>query len=158
MPKAAIDISMIGDKELLKQLARLSTPASQKKAIRPALRKSAKRIKPRVLANLSGSPVAPRTGRLLAAMAAEKVHAIGRSRTVIGAGFDLPSRESLGIDPSDKYFYPIAVEYGHVRGAGKSAAPPRPYIRPAVDSNRESELNQIGADIGKGIIKQAAKK
>ncbi len=158
MARPAIDISLVGDKELLKQLANLGKPATQKKAVRPALRKSAKRIKPRVLANLSGSPVAPHTGRLLAAMAAQKVHAIGRSRTVIGAGFDMPTRESLGIDPSDKYYYPIAVEYGHVRGAGKSAAPPRPYIRPAVDSNRESELNQIGKDIGKGIEKQAAKK
>ncbi len=158
MPRAAIDISLAGDKELLKQLANLGKPSTQKKAVRPALRKSAKRIKPRVLANLSGSPVSPKTGRLLAAMAAEKIHALTRSRGIIGAGFDLPNRESLGIDPSDKYFYPFAVEYGHVRGAGKSAAPPHPFIRPAVDDNREQELNLIAADIGKGIIKQAAKK
>ncbi len=158
MARPAIDISLVGDKALLKQLANLGKPATQKKAVRPALRKSAKRIKPRVVANLSGHPVATRTGRLRAAFAAEKIHGLPRSRVIIGMGFDMPTREALGIDPSDKYYYPVAVEYGHARGAGKAAAPPHPYIRPAVDSNRESELTLIGRDIGKAIEKQAMKK
>lgn len=158
MARPAIDISLVGDKALLKQLANLGKPATQKKAVRPALRKSAKRIKSRVIANLSGHPVAPKTGRLRDAFKGEKIHALPRSRVIIGMGFDMPTRASLGIDPSEKGFYPMSLEYGHAKGAGKSAAPPHPFIRPAVDSNRESELTLIGQDIGKSIIKQAMKK
>lgn len=155
MPRPAIDISLVGDKELLKRLAALEKPATQKKAVRPALRKSAKRLKAEVLANLSGQVVTPRTGRLLGAMAAEKVHALKGGRTIIGAGFDLPTRAALGIDADDPYFYPFAVEYGH---GGPRPAPPHPFIRWAVDRNAGRELTQIGVDIGSAITKQAMRR
>ncbi len=158
MARPAIDISILGDKELEKKLAALGSEAAQKKAVRPALRKSIKRIRTRVIQHLSGLPVQPQTGRLLVGMASVKPQSLRRSRGTLGVVLPFPSREQLGIDPKDKYFYPAAVEYGHVRGAGKSAAPPHPFIRPAVDNNSERELSLIAADIGKGIIKQAMKK
>lgn len=155
MARLAIDISLTGDKELLKKLARLSTPAAQRKAVIPALRKSDKRLKSQVLANLSGGVVNPQTGRLLSAMAIQKVRAIPRSRSVIGVAFGLPTREELGISAEDEWYYPVALEYGH---GGPHPAPPHPYMRRAVDSNRERELTAIGAEIGTNIVKQALRK
>ena len=151
MARPAIDISMLGNKELEKQLARLVTPAAQKKAIRPALRKAAKRIRPKIVARVSGNPVEVQTGELRNAMATMKVKSLKRSRSLLGATLELPEGRDIRIKIN-------SVEYGHDRGAGRSAAPPHPFIRPAVDDGREQELNLIAADIGKGIIKQAAKK
>jgi len=151
MARPVIDITMIGDKELERKLARLATPASQKRAIRPSLRASAKRLKAEVVANLSGLVVSPKTGRLLTAMQAQKVGALPRSRALIGVGLPMPTRQELGIDPKDKYYYPAAVEYGH------PGAPPYPYTRGAVDRNAARELHTIGTDIGKAIEREAAK-
>ncbi|KKL84203.1 hypothetical protein LCGC14_1967130, partial [marine sediment metagenome] len=139
MAQPAVDISLLGDKELERKLARLATPAAQKKAIRPAMRKSTKRIRPRIVANVSGHPVGIVSGELLAAMSTMPVRAIKRSRTIIGAVLELPEGKDIRIKIN-------SIEYGHVRGAGRTAAPPHPFIRPAVDSNRESELARIGVD------------
>jgi len=140
-----IDISMIGDVELEKKLAALGDRATQLKAVRPSLRASAKRLKAEVVANLSGRVVQPKTGRLLAATQAQKVRALPRSRMVISVGFDFPTRIEMGIDADSKWFYPAHVEYGHPRAA------PRPFIRSAVDRNRDSEYAAIGKQIGKTI-------
>lgn len=153
---AAVDISILGDKALERKLAALGSPARQKKAVRPALRKSAKRIKAAMVQNLSGLVADPQTGALRAAMAKQKIIALRRSRGSIGVGigqpeFSMPGRADVGIDPKDPYYYPRHVEYGHPGVA------PRPYIRSAVDRNRDSELAKIGADIGKGTEKVAAK-
>lgn len=157
MAQRAIDITLAGDRQLLRRLSALEKPASQKRAVRPALRASTKRLKAVVLANLSGRVVKPVTGRLLAAMRLQKIRSIGRSRTEIGTGFAMPTREELRIDADDKYFYPIAVEFGHVKGEGRSAAPAKSFLRAAVSENRRSELIQIGRAIGKGIEREAVK-
>ena len=67
-------------------------------------------------------------------------------------GLELPQRSDLGIPEGDKYYYPLAVEYGHTN------APAHPYIRPAIDDYREEEFAKLASDIGKGIEREAAKR
>ena len=151
----AVDISMIGDKALQKMLNKLPDVAA-KAAIRPALRKSGKRLKAHVVHNLSGAVVKPHTGAWLAATIAAKVHPLKRSRRRIGVGFDMPRRIELGIDPKDKGYYPVHVEYGYIRQDGVQV-PGKAPIRSAVNSHTAEELKTIGDDIGKDIVKQAKK-
>lgn len=150
MAKPGIDITCLGDRELSRMLAKLPM-AAQKKVIRPALRKAAKRVHEYVIRNISGVPVAVRTGRYLTAWAHSKVRTASYTRNLIRLGLNWPLREELGIHPSDKFFYPTAIEYGHKR------APPHPHLRPAVDVHKQSEHRRIARDIGAGIVKQAKK-
>lgn len=148
---AGIDISMVGDKALQKKFKRLEGVA-QKRVIRKALRASAKRIKARVVAKVSGDPVGVQTGRYRQAIKAGKVKAIPRSRGRIGLGIAMPLRSELGISPDDKHYFPAALEYG------SDTAPARPHFRPAVDEHKTEELRQIGRDIGDGIEREAKRK
>jgi hypothetical protein len=150
-----IDIRMIGDKELEKLLRKLPDVAA-KAAVRPALRKSAKRLKAHVIHNLSGAVVKPHTGAWLAATIAAKVGPLKRSRVRIGTGWDMPTRAELGIDPKDTGYYPTHVEFGYTRNNGVQV-PGKSPIRSAVNDHAAAELKEIGDDIGKGIVKQAKK-
>lgn len=148
--EAFIDIKMLGDKELERALAKL--PAKNERfAVRPALQKSAKRTHAEVIKRLSGHPVTPRSGRLLAAMTAMKPKLLKGARGFLGYVLGLPTRDQLDIDPADKWFYPAIVEYGHPRAA------PRSYLRAAVDDNLAAERTAIAADIGRGIRRQWAR-
>lgn len=154
MARPIIDIRLIGDKKLIRALSKLPG-ASQKKVVRPGLRRTAKRLKGQVISNLSGDPVAPASGRWLAAAIAMPVRAMKRSRSHIGVGFAMPTREQLGIDPKDKWYRPFAVEYGtQVRAGGRGSVPELRPIRSAVDDHRQRELAMIGRDIGKGIERE----
>jgi len=152
---SAIDISVLGDKALSRALDKLAKPASQKRSIRPALRSSTYRIKQYAIENLSGAVVSPVTGAWLAAMAATPVRAFKRSRTRIGYGLPMPLRSELGIDPSDEWYYPAAVEYGYTRTerAPVTVEAKRP-LRDAIDDNKRTEYAQIGRDIGHGIERE----
>ncbi len=145
-----VDISVLGDKELSAKLNRLAGKRA-KSIVRSALRKAAKRTKSRIVQNLSGSPVGVVTGRTRAAFAATKIGAV-RNRALIIQGVKLPTREALGIPSGDRNYYPNAIEYGHV------GAPAKPFIRPAVDSNKDSEIRAIGKDIGAGLEREAKRK
>ena len=153
------DIAMVGDKALKAAFEALPGDL-QKRVGRAALRKSAERAKVAVLLNLSGRKVDEQTGRLVNAFENTSVKTQRRGPVILAA-LPLPTRDKLNIPPTDKTYYPTAVEYGHklVRG-GKAVGrvPAHPYMRPAVDENRERELRLIGRDIGKGIEKAARKR
>lgn len=144
-----VDISVLGDKELEKRLRRLEGK-TQRKVVRQALRKSAKRIKTHVDTNLSGLKVNVLTGALREAFRNTPIKGATR-RGVIRVGIPFPERELLGIAPSDPHYYPTAVEYGH------GNVPPHPYLRPAVDEHKALEFTVIGRDIGKGIEREASR-
>ena len=144
-----VDIALFGDKELQRKLNRLASNEA-KKVVRAALRKGSRRVKDRVIQNLSGNKVNVRTGELINAFRNAKIRSEGNPR-LIRIGVVLPSREELGIDSEAKYFYPFAIEYGHKR------APAHPYMRPAIDEHKDAEIAAIGRDIGKGIEKVARK-
>jgi hypothetical protein len=151
MAKPFVDISLLGDKELARALARLPDKA-ESKAVRPALRASTKRLHALVVQAFSGIPIGVRTGRTLAAYIAQKVHAIPRKRGEIGAAFDQPSRELLGIEPEDRWYHPAILEYGSPTDPERY--PPYAPIRGTVNRVEPREKQTIGRDIGKGIERQ----
>lgn len=145
----AVDISVLGLPELERKMKRLE-PKVQKNVVRQALRKSAKRTQTRVVANLSGLKVNVLTGALREAFASAPIR--GRTRRgVMRVGIVFPEREALGILPSDPYYYPTAVEYGH------GNVPPHPFLRPAIDEHEATETRLIGRDIGDGIEREASR-
>ncbi len=146
-----IDISLIGDKELARKLRKMPLKV-QKKALRPELRASAKRLKAFLIQNLMGGVVSPHTGRWLTAMLITPVQALPRSRTRIGVGLAMPTRAELGIDPKDKWYYPSAVEYGYTR-TRRAPVTVRAFkpIRRAVDEHERSEKSIIASGVGRRI-------
>lgn len=160
MPNPVVDIKVFGNKALERSLS--SFPARiQKKVVRSALRKSLKHLKAHVVRNLSGHPVSPVSGRYLAAMTAAKPKALPRTRSVIGVGIAIPTREELGIPPDyKKGFYPFSVEYGYTRSTktgGTVTVPAKAPIRRAVNAHQAEELRFMGDDIGRGIYREARK-
>lgn len=143
-----IDISVTGDKELQRILNRLPDKL-QKKIARNAIRKSAKRARDRIVANIRKLNLI-KTGRLLAAFEYAPIRSQSSTpRSLIRIGVGFPYREQLGISPDDKYFYPAALEFGHPR------APAYPFMRPAIDEHKQEEFATIGKDIGEGVIRAA---
>ena len=141
-----VAVSVTGNKELDRALAQMSEQA-ERKAVRPAIKASCNRLKGEVAQRLSGHPVKPESGRLLAAMIAEKP-IIDPSRGSVRYGLKLPTREELGIGPKDKHYYPIYLEYGTCR------MPPHSFMRAAIDENREREMALIRRDIGQRIVRR----
>lgn len=157
MPEPVVDIQVLGDKALTRALASFE-PKVQKKVVRSALRKSLKRLKVHVVQNLSGHPVAPDSGRYLAAMIAAKPKALPRRRNSFGIGFDMPPREELGISPGYEWYYPMSLEYGYTRTArAPVTVPPKAPIRRAVNAHQAEELRGLGSDIGRGVEREARK-
>lgn len=153
MANSFVDISLIGDKKLARALAKLPDKA-EAKAVRPALRASTKRVHVLVIQAWSGIPMGVRTGRTLAAFAAQKIHAIPRKGGWIGAAFDMPTRAELGIASDDKFYYPAVAEYG-------SPDDPERYpayapIRSTVNRMQGREMGAIGQKIAKGVERQWA--
>lgn len=150
----AVDISVIGARELERKLKKLDTRI-QKKVVRQALRTSAKRVKKRVVNNLSNTRVMVQSGKLLNAFKNAKTKSFTR-RYGIRIGHVLPSREELGIPAyqsgkKDAGYYPYFVEYGH------GDVPAHPFLRPAIDEHKNMEFHRIGRDIGRNIEREAGR-
>lgn len=168
MAAPLVDISLLGDRELERKLARLVGPA-QKRIVRAALRGSAKRTHKRLVRKVSGYPVRVVTGEYLKAVKAEKPRAGKRSRSAIQMVIPAPREPEQAIQQ-------MALEYGRnvetrarrlrehrkLRESGAQAhwrpAPAFPHVRPVVDEKKRSELVLIGRDIGRGIVREAKKK
>jgi hypothetical protein len=144
-----VDITLLGDRELERKLARLVGPA-QKRVVRRALRDTCKRIHRRLIRKVSGHPVGIVTGKYLAAIKAEKPSAGKRGRSVIQIVLAAPREAEQAIQQN-------ALEYGRKKGRG-APAPAYPHVRPAVDEKKRSDLRLIGRDIGRGIVREAKKK
>lgn len=144
-----VDISMTGDLELTKKLHKLPDRL-QKKIVKAAFRKEARKIRQRIVDNIDRLDLID-TGDMRQAFRGAKVKSATKSRRLIRIGTEFPTREELGIAPNDKNFYPAAVEYGH------PGAAPKPFIRPAIDDHKDKSLRDIGNDIGAGIVKEALK-
>lgn len=138
------DISMLGDKELVRALDKLQRKDAAR-ILRQELRKSAGRTKTRLLRNLSGYPVAVDTGTTRDAFKKARVKSARARRGDIRLGIEMPARADLGISPTDKFYYPTAIEYGY------DGVPARPFMRPAVDEHKEDEYRRIGGAIAAKI-------
>jgi len=141
-----VDFKLLGAVELERAFKQLP-PASEKKVVRSALRKAAKRIRKVSESLIPRGPDKPE-GQHLADVGL-KVRALKRSRKRVGVLILTPTRGELGIGATDKSYYPAHLELGH-RGV-----PAHPYMRDAMHSHRSAELAQIGRDIGAGIEREA---
>lgn len=137
----SVDISMLGMPELERKFRKMILK-DQKAVTRSALRKSSTRNKKKVVANIKLLGLID-TGTMYNAFRSAKNVSQSNHRQIIRIGVPLPYRKDLNIDPDDKFYYPTALEYG-----GHS------FIRTAVDNGKDSEIRQIGNDIGKGIEKK----
>ncbi len=154
MAKPAVDISVLGAKELERALSKLPDKV-QRSVVRSANRKVAKKVHSETMQRV---PV--KTGKLKAALAAENKPRLKTLPTAVVYYLDLPRRELLGISPKDPFYYPTHVEFGFVSSSGK-VVPPHSYIRAAVDENIDVYHGMMRHDINKGIIrnlKRMAKK
>ena len=132
------DLRLIGDRELDRKFGRLERRV-QRKYVSRAFREHLKTIRSRIVANLSGDPIEPLTGRLRAAMASAKVRAQSRNpRKRIRLGLVMPTRAELNIPPAARGYYPAVLEYG------REGVPPKPFMRPAIDRYRSLDVRRIG--------------
>jgi hypothetical protein len=148
---------MKGAREIERALRKMPNTAA-KKAIRPALRSSAKRLKQHVIENLSGSRIGVRTGRLRGAFAAHaKVRVARYGSDVLAIGVSPPTQDELGIsdERQRKWYIPWALEYGTVERRGpRGRITERRYIRDAVDRHRGEELGKIKIQLGREVENQ----
>jgi hypothetical protein len=137
-----IDIRVLGNLQLEKALGGIVEKA-QKTIVRGAMRKEAKRMRGRVVSNITRLGLI-KSGRMLAGYANAKIASAG-SKNFIRLGLVNPTRAELGIPEDAEGYYPYALEYGK-HGIGAT-----PFIRPAIDNHKAQSFNDIGNDIGKGI-------
>lgn len=136
-----VDISGLGDKRISAKLGALDLKV-QKKIVRKALRKAARPILAEARAR-----VAVDTGKLRDGLSIKAVRA---RRGVFGVQVVTPRRVDLGIPADAKGFYPAVLEYG------SENHPPRPYLRPALDANREKAVDTV-ADFVRSEISAVSK-
>lgn len=153
MANAFVDISVLGDKALERALRQLPDKY-EGKAVRPALRASAKRVKLLVVQAFSGTPIGVRTGRTLTAIIGQRAHAIPRKGGWIGAAFDWPTRGELGLPPGDKGYWPFILEYGSPNDPERH--PAYAPVRSTVNRAEGRELATITRHIAKGVERQWA--
>lgn len=152
---ATISMELVGGERLERALKALGDKTGPR-IVRRALRASAKRLNRVIVQSFSGIPVKPQTGRLLLAMAGERVKVRIKKElgvpALIQATITMPTREELSIPSGATGFYPYSLEYGYTRTRRNpvTVAALRP-IRDAVNARQSQELSQIGTEIGRGI-------
>ena len=121
-------------------------PTLQKKLQRKATRKAGKPV-----LDTARARVPVMTGKLRKNL---KLRSVKRKRgsTVVGVSVKTPERHVLGISESDPYYYPSVIEYG----SAKRNISPRPYLRPALDQNKNN-VRQIYASELKSLITETAR-
>lgn len=142
-------LTVLGDRELLMAFERLPQELRQK-ALRPELRKSAERVKAKVLLNMSGNVLQERTGALVKAFEAVPFRSKVAARTgSISFLWKWPTRAALGIPryAKDTGYYPTALEYG------TPTVPAKAPIRKAVNANQDLELALIAAGVRKRLLR-----
>lgn len=152
----SVNVKLLGDKKLDKKLKELES-RTQKKVVRKAMRNTAKAVQKDVR---SAAPVA--SGRLRKSI---KVRASKRSRRRIGIEVRTGERSELGIEPSERGYYPASIEFGSrphqiedvvIDGEPRKVVThpgtrPNPFIRGTMDRKRRQYLRKLAREIGRGI-------
>ena len=159
-----IDIAVIGDKELQRKLKALDEKM-QKKIVRKALRQAAKPV-------LSAARLLcpENTGRLRASL---KLKVRRQKRGVFGVEVITGTRQELGIRANDPYYYPAAVEFGHLVGLrhrhreqkelrrlrkqGALVVGAHPFLRPALEMNRSTGIAIAARVIASELKREAVR-
>lgn len=140
MASSGVDITLIGDKQLIKLFKTLPDKLQKKFAVQ-ALRAEAKLVKGEIQA---ATPVL--TGRLKKSM---KVKSVKRSRVKIGVKIETGTRAELGIPPDSKWYYPAHVELG------TRTRPAKSFMRKTVHRTRARHQQNIGKQIVTAIEREA---
>jgi len=146
---AGMDMTLIGDRALLRKLQRLDVKL-QRKIARHALR-------------AGGRPVLAEAKRLCPVGAHKeesrphlrdtlKLRALRGRRGQVGVQVQTGTRETLNIPAAASHFWPAAVEFGH------GNVPAQSYLRAAVDNRRDASLALIRRDVAAGIESEARKR
>lgn len=138
MAKSFVDINMLGDKQLVKDLAKFDQK-NQRRIARAALKKGAAPT-----LDLARQLVPVDRGKLKAALAIKPARG---KRNRIGVEINTGTREQLEIEPDDKFYYPSVVEYG------SRNMPAKPFMRPAFDRTKDEALTIVGDEMGKNIVR-----
>jgi len=138
--KGFIDISVLGDKKLQKQLKNIELKM-QKKIVKKALRMGTKVVLARAKALVPVSLGNTQGKHLRDTL---KIKAFSK-KGVFGSTVITGTREQLGIDANDRWYYPAHVELGTKKMS------PRPYLRPALRNNVEKIKRIVGVEIKRGI-------
>lgn len=129
---------LIGDKRLARKMELLAV-GIQRKIVRKALRRAARPVRDRAR---SLAPV--RTGALRKSIKVRAAKLRGRGR--IGILVKTGTREELGIEASNRWYYPAVVESLH-----------QPYLRPALDGSRGQVKSILVQEMRREIIAEARK-
>jgi len=139
----AVSVALVGDKRLARKLDELAGPVSRR-ILREGIRKALTPI------NRAAKRKAPkRTGLLKKAIGKKVVVKPGYANGIVGVrtGF----KQIIGGEPRDPNNYAHFVEYGTPHSAAK------PFLRPAMDENRDKAFRII-RDVAREKIKTAARK
>lgn len=129
--RTVMDVSILGDRALTRIFQGLERKHGAK-VLRPALRKGAVPI--RDAARVNAAPGL--TGRNAANIRIRSSSRKGKLSVQVVTG----RRPELGIAGDAKYYYPSAVELG------TDKMPARPFLRPALESNRQNALAIVKAE------------
>lgn len=143
------NIELLGDKELAKTFSELPD-ALERKVLNRALRQGANYLKAITEPRIPRDPNRKRAGTHTADTLTVK--ALKRSRRRIGYRIQTGTREQLGIDPKDKYYYPVATELGNRK------TPPQAPMRIALRSGKEAVLAVVRMEVDAGIERELAKR
>ena len=145
-----MDISMTGDKQLMKMFARLPD-VMEKKIARQAIRKSAKRLQPHIAAAIPLGPSKNWGEHLRSYYLKAPIRSGTTRREFLRVGIKAPERTDIGIPWDATGFYPASLEYGwKIRTkTGAKKISPKSFIRRTVDFRRQMEFHQMGRDIAK---------
>lgn len=137
-----IDISMLGDKKLQRDLNRLGVKIG-KKILRQAMRAEQKTTASLIKQK---APVDTGAHRDHIRVAAAK----GQRRGYFGITIRTGTREELGIPQSDRGYYPIVLERGGKKKTGQVILA-RPHMGPAFDSRREAASRNVAEFIRRAV-------
>ena len=141
MKQNVLSIALAGDKETLDAFNALTGP-EKTKARRSAMRKAAKdAVLPAVQIR---TPVD--SEKLLLSL-----QVIPGGRNFIGSYVGVKDRESVGVSPEDKWFYPAAVEFG------TRYTPAQSYLRAGLDASKGKAMTIIAKSL-QGFFKRRARK
>ncbi len=137
-----LDIKIAGFEDLNKNLKKLNEKV-QTRITKAALKKGANVILAAAKQNTPSDSGANHMNL--------KVKAIRKKRSSTNIGFAIQTgtREELGI--KGKGYYPFSLEYG------TKDTEAQPYLRPALEDNREKAIQVIGKALEKSIARQVKK-
>lgn len=129
------DVSLTGDKELTRILLSLENKTAGK-VVRPSLRKAAKMIR---TAAVAAAPV------LTGSTRDHIVIKAASGRGIVAIQVRTGKRNEMQIPAGAEYYYPAAVELG------REGVPGQPWLRPALDKNRQAATEIIAAEMWRRI-------